>query len=72
MTVCAARACEKRIDWTKPVTGGPTDHGFDYYFGVDLPNMPPYAWIEGNRLTAIPSEPKPDKMFGTDGPMVPG
>lgn len=66
------RACEKRIDWTKPLGGGPLDRGFDTYFGVDLPNMPPYAWIEGRRLTAIPSVPKPKEMFGTEGPMVPG
>lgn len=66
------RACEKRIDWTQPITGGPTDHGFDDYFGVDLPNMPPYSWIENNKLTAIPSVPKPKGMFGTEGPMAPG
>ncbi|MDX1564327.1 MAG: arylsulfatase [Phycisphaeraceae bacterium] len=65
-------ACEKRIDWTRPISGGPLDHGFDSYFGVDLPNMPPYAWIENNRLTAVPSVPKPKRMFGTEGPMVPG
>lgn len=66
------KACEERIDWSKPITGGPLDHGFDYYFGVDLPNMPPYTWIENDRVTAIPSEPKPKEMFGTDGPMAPG
>ncbi|MFK7789682.1 MAG: arylsulfatase [Phycisphaeraceae bacterium] len=66
------RAVERRIDWTKPVTGGPTDQGFDDYFGVDLPNMAPYAWISQDRLTAIPSVPKPKSMFGNDGPMVPG
>jgi len=66
------KACEERIDWSKPITGGPLDHGFDYYFGVDLPNMPPYTWIENDRVTAIPTMPKPKEMFGTDGPMVPG
>lgn len=66
------RACQARIDWTKPIGGGPLAHGFDYYSGVDLPNMPPYAWIEQDRLTAIPSVPKPKEMFGHDGVMVPG
>lgn len=66
------RACAARIDFSKPVTGGPIDHGFGYYFGVDLPNMPPYTWIEGDRVTALPTEPKPKEMFGTEGPMVPG
>lgn len=66
------RACEKRIDFSRAITGGPVDHGFDYYFGVDLPNMPPYAWIENNKVQGLPSVPKPKEMFGTDGPMVPG
>lgn len=66
------RACAERIDFTKPIGGGPLDHGFDMFFGVDLPSMPPYAWIEGRHLTAQPTAPKPDEMFGTEGPMVPG
>ena len=66
------RACAARIDFSKPVTGGPIHQGFDYFFGVDLPNMPPYSWIEGDRLTALPTVPKPESMFGTEGPMVPG
>lgn len=45
------------FDWTKPVPGGPLDHGFDYYFGDDVPNFPPYAWIENDRLLAIPTVP---------------
>ncbi len=65
-------ACQERIDWTKPIGAGPTAHGFDYFSGVDLPNMPPYAWIEQDRLIEIPSVPKPKAMFGHDGPMVPG
>ena len=61
-----------RIDYTQRLTGGPTDHGFDYFSGVDLPNMPPYAWIEQDRLPEVPSVPKPKEMFGHEGPMVPG
>jgi len=66
------KACEERIDWSKPITGGPTDQGFDYYFGVDLPNFPPYTWIENDRVQDAPSIPKPKDMFGNDGLMVPG
>jgi arylsulfatase A len=66
------RACANRIDYSKVITGGPLDHGFDYYFGVDLPNMPPYTWIENDKVTAIPTVPKPKDMFGTEGLMVPG
>lgn len=42
-------------DLTKPIPGGPTDRGFDEYFGVDLPNLPPFTFIEGNRAQPIPT-----------------
>ncbi len=42
------------FDWTKPIEGGPLEAGFDYYFGDDVPNMPPYAFIENDRLTCEP------------------
>jgi len=60
------------IDFTKPIGGGPVDRGFDWYFGVDVPNFPPYAWFENDRITAMPSEPKPETMYGNPGPMAPG
>jgi arylsulfatase A-like enzyme len=63
---------ERNIDYTKPMRGGPIDRGFDTYFGVDVPNFPPYAWFEGDRLTALPTEEKPDDTFGLPGRMVPG
>ena len=42
------------FDWTKKFPGGPLDHGFDYYFGDNVINFPPYAWIENDRLVAAP------------------
>ncbi len=42
------------FDWTKKFPGGPVDHGFDYYFGDNVINFPPYAWIENDRLVAAP------------------
>ncbi|MEM9109089.1 MAG: arylsulfatase [Planctomycetota bacterium] len=60
------------IDFTRPVAGGPIEHGFDTYFGDGVPNFPPYAFIENDRLTALPTELKPNSMFGDPGPMVPG
>lgn len=42
------------FDWTKPVNGGPLDHGFDHYFGDDVINFPPYAWIEDRTLLRAP------------------
>ncbi|MDP6553135.1 MAG: arylsulfatase [Pirellulaceae bacterium] len=38
------------IDFSGKVAGGPNDHGFDYYFGDDVPNWPPYAWRENDRI----------------------
>ena len=46
---------ENNIDFTKPVTGGPEDVGFDYYFGTDVPNYPPYCFIENRYTVGIPS-----------------
>ncbi|HUV12081.1 MAG TPA: arylsulfatase [Acidobacteriota bacterium] len=42
------------IDWETPITGGPLSHGFDYYFGDDVPNFPPYTFIENDRVLEIP------------------
>lgn len=63
---------EKAIDFTQPIGGGPAENGFDYYFGVDLPNFPPYTWIENNRVVDVPTVPKPKGMFGAPGLMKEG
>jgi len=60
------------VDFTRPITGGPIEHGFDSYFGDDVPNFPPYTFIENDRVTALPTEMKPQGMFGDAGPMAPG
>lgn len=65
-------AMEQNIDYSKPMRGGPIDCGFDTYFGVDVPNFPPYTWFEQDRLTDPPTEEKPDDMFGHPGRMKPG
>jgi arylsulfatase A-like enzyme len=44
------------IDWRKPVSGGPLDRGFDYYFGDGTINFPPYAWVENDRIIEAPTE----------------
>ena len=62
----------RKVLLDRPVGEGPTTRGFDYYFGVDLPNFPPYAFIENDRLLTKPSEQKPNSMFGWPGPMTPG
>ncbi len=40
--------------FSKPIAGGPTTRGFDFYFGTDVPNWPPYCYIENNRTLGIP------------------
>jgi len=42
------------FDWTKPIPQGPLFAGFDYYFGDDAPNFPPYTWIENDRVLEVP------------------
>jgi arylsulfatase A-like enzyme len=60
-----------RIDWARAIRGGPNAYGFDYYFGDDVPNFPPYTFIENDRVVEVPTVLKPKKMFGHDGPASP-
>lgn len=46
---------EFNIDYSMKVAGGPTSIGFDYFFGVDVPNYPPYAYIENDKIKGTPS-----------------
>ena len=69
--ICAALFKEKPKEMSSPVTiidavwrevfeqrlaGGPIDRGFDLYFGTDVPNWPPYCFIDNDRTVGIPSE----------------
>ncbi|TKJ33509.1 MAG: arylsulfatase [Planctomycetes bacterium B3_Pla] len=60
------------VDFAGPIANGPTTSGFDYYFGTAVPNFPPYCFIENDRTVGIPTEEKPDDMFGCPGPMLRG
>lgn len=60
------------VDYSKPIKGGPLDHGFDYYFGDDVPNFPPYTFIENEKVVVVPTVDKPDSLFGHKGKMAPG
>ncbi len=42
------------VDWNQPISGGPLDRGFDYYFGDGTINFPPYAWMENDRFIQLP------------------
>jgi arylsulfatase A len=70
----AARRLEvdKAVDFNGRLLNGPTTRGFHRYFGDDVPNYPPYAFIQDDRLISTPSIQKPDSMYGHPGSMTPG
>jgi arylsulfatase A-like enzyme len=57
-------------DFDQPIAGGPTTRGFDEYFGTDVPNWPPYCFIENNRTVGIPSEPLPARFLKGESKMA--
>ncbi|HEX4263420.1 MAG TPA: arylsulfatase [Verrucomicrobiae bacterium] len=68
----------QRIDFTKNIRRGPTTVGFDYFFGISASlDMPPYAFIEDDHVTALPTILR-GRLIGVDGkqtgvgPQVPG
>ena len=61
-----------RVNWDRPIAGGPLAHGFEHYFGDDVPNFPPYTFLEDDRAVFRPSATKPKAMFGHAGPAAPG
>jgi len=61
----------------QPISGGPISRGFDIYFGVDVPNWPPYCFIENDRTVGIPSGFLAARLIGNNqasnqGPALPG
>lgn len=42
--------------FSQPIPGGPTTRGFDEYFGTDVPNWPPYCFIENDRTVGVPTD----------------
>lgn len=43
------------IDFTKPIKHGPSDCGFDYFYGiVGSLDMPPYVYVENTMPTEVP------------------
>ena len=60
-------------DFTEPIANGPITRGFDYYFGTDVPNFPPYCFIENDRTVGQPTSRKTEQnLDGRPGPMAPG
>jgi arylsulfatase A-like enzyme len=63
--------------YSRPFRGGPVTAGFDSYFGTDVPNWPPYCFIENDRTVGIPSELLPAAVLqrnqaSLQGPALPG
>ena len=53
-----------RVDFSKPISGGPNSVGFDYYFGIaGSLDMVPYTYIENDRVTRAPTEDKDFPMM---------
>ena len=42
------------FDWSKAIPDGPNAHGFDYAFGDEVINFPPYCWIENDKVLQAP------------------
>jgi len=66
------------IDYTKPFSDGPTALGFDKFFGIAASlDMPPYVYLENDRVaaqpsTTLPGVPEGDPAFYRPGIASPG
>ncbi len=52
--------------FSKPIAGGPSTRGFNLYFGTDIPNWPPFCFIENDRTLGIPTEFLPPELLGNN------
>ncbi|MDE3742073.1 sulfatase family protein [Maribacter polysaccharolyticus] len=42
------------VDWNKPLTPGPNELGFDYYYGVPVVNShPPFVYVENHHVVGF-------------------
>ncbi|MEM9337198.1 MAG: sulfatase-like hydrolase/transferase [Bacteroidota bacterium] len=56
-----------KVDFSKKIKNGPTSLGFDYFYGISASlDMPPYAFIENDEMTNIPTVKREDG-FGRMG-----
>jgi arylsulfatase A len=61
------------VVFDRAIANGPTARGFDYYFGTDVPNYPPYCFIDNDRTVGNPTAMKEVRdLNGRPGPMLPG
>lgn len=49
-------------NWQEPLSPGPNDLGFDYYYGIPVVNSaPPYVYVENNRI--VGGDPKDPLVY---------
>ena len=64
------------VDYSQPISGGPSELGFDYFFGIPASlDMLPYVYVENNRVVAPPTETisgTEGRQFYRGGPIAPG
>lgn len=53
------------VHYDRPISQGPLSVGFDYFFGISASlDMVPYAYIENDRVTQLPTEDRDYLMMG--------
>ncbi len=68
---------QEKADYSKPLRPCPTDHGFDYYFGIPASlDMDPYLYFENDRAVEqptahTPGQDTPRGVFWREGPISP-
>lgn len=66
---------EAEVDFRRPIVNGPTDWGFNSFFGISASlDMPPYVYVENDKATASPSRiiaASEGKSFWREGPIAP-
>jgi arylsulfatase A-like enzyme len=51
-----AKKGNEEIDYKKAILNGPISAGFDYFYGITASlDMPPFAFIENDRVTVVPT-----------------
>ena len=59
------------IDYTQPITDGPTECGFDYFYGISASlDMPPYVYVENDMPVEEPTAWGTNNEFCSPGPRM--
>ena len=62
-----------KVDFSAGIKNGPNTYGFDYFYGITASlDIPPYVYIENDKITAIPDSiipANPGKCFWREGPL---